>query len=388
VSAGAVPGRDPPRRSLDEWLGPTSETFARSLVRYRLTAGVSLGRNVRVRVETSDRGGELVKLAPAGSAVLASEAALLAALEAIGPLRHASVPEIVGSREPRSATEHARGGPATGQGLVIRLIPGATSLRQAVLDSTGWEVRVFATLGRALGELHAIPSGALSKRELPPFQPWILRMLAPPRRTYEVSSAGQLAFLKRLQAVPAIEDLFERVRSASVAGRRRSIVHGDLKWDNVLVRYPSETNDEPRVWLVDWEFAGAGDPLWDAGTFLSEFLALWALSIPITGGSPLDHYAALAAYPLDDMQPAIRSFWNAYVDQMRVNPVATRSALIDATRLCGLRLLQTVYERLQGSLEMSLHMFLLLQLGLNIMADPESAAEGLLGLPGPSESGT
>ena len=35
------------------------------------------------------------------------------------------------------------------------------------------------------------------------------------------------------------------------------VIHGDLKWDNVMVRRTGQ------VVLVDWELAGTGDPRWD-----------------------------------------------------------------------------------------------------------------------------
>ena len=38
---------------------------------------------------------------------------------------------------------------------------------------------------------------------------------------------------------------------------------------------------------------------------LSEFVAFWALSIPVVDGEP---YEELAKYPIEDMQPAIRAF--------------------------------------------------------------------------------
>jgi aminoglycoside phosphotransferase (APT) family kinase protein len=154
-------------------------------------------------------------------------------------------------------------------------------------------------------------------------------------------------------------------------------VHNDLKWDNILV-HPSEGETEPtEVKIIDWEMAGIGDPCWDVGTVLSEFVAFWALSIPVVDGEP---YEGLAKYPIEDMQPAIRAFWDGYSGAMEFDRATARERLLKSVRFAGARLIQTAYERTQTMTHLTPHIYLLLQLSLNIMERPEDAAEGLFGI--------
>jgi len=48
------------------------------------------------------------------------------------------------------------------------------------------------------------------------------------------------------------------------------LVHGDLKWDNVLVAPAPAAG----VRLVDWELSGRGDPAWDVASWLAHAVAL------------------------------------------------------------------------------------------------------------------
>ncbi len=157
-------------------------------------------------------------------------------------------------------------------------------------------------------------------------------------------------------------------------------IHNDLKWDNILVHPRDGETELTEVKIIDWEMAGIGDPCWDVGTVLSEFVAFWALSIPVVGGEP---YEGLAKYPIEDMQPAIRAFWESYAEAMEFDRATARERLIKSVRFAGARLIQTAYERTQTMTHLTPHIYLLLQLSLNIMEGPEDAAEGLFGIPLP-----
>ncbi|MEZ4571350.1 MAG: phosphotransferase [Thermomicrobiales bacterium] len=161
-------------------------------------------------------------------------------------------------------------------------------------------------------------------------------------------------------------------------------MHHDLKWDNILV-YPKEETGPTEVKIIDWEMAGIGDPCWDVGTLLSEFVAFWALSIPVVGGEP---YEGLAKYPIEDMQPAIRASGRELcVEAMEFDQAKARERLMSVS-FAGARLIQTAYERTQTMTHLTPHIYLLLQLSLNIMEAPEDAAEGLFGIPLPDGAGT
>ena len=195
------------------------------------------------------------------------------------------------------------------------------------------------------------------------------------------ASTGSLRVVSLIQGSEVFTTALENISQSINADM---LIHNDLKWDNILV-HPKEGETElTEVKIIDWEMAGIGDPCWDVGTVLSEFVAFWALSIPVVGGEP---YEGLAKYPIEEMQPAIRAFWESYAGAMEFDRATTRERLIKSVRFAGARLIQTAYERTQTMTDLTPHIYLLLQLSLNIMEGPEDAAEGLFGIPLPDGVG-
>jgi Ser/Thr protein kinase RdoA (MazF antagonist) len=83
-----------------------------------------------------------------------------------------------------------------------------------------------------------------------------------------------LAIRSRPALCAQIEGLNEHL-----AAMPNTLVHGDARWQNVLVHYGDDgqlTTDEA-VTLIDWEFAGEGPPGWDVGGIIQSFLAFHLL---------------------------------------------------------------------------------------------------------------
>jgi len=132
--------------------------------------------------------------------------------------------------------------------------------------------------------------------------------------------------------------------------------------------------------IVDWELADLGDPCWDIGSVFSNYLSHWLLSIPITGEVPPERFMELARYPLERMQPALRACWQAYMRRSKLDPAHTDRWLVRATIYAAARLIQTAFEHLQMAAHLIGNIVCLVQLSLNILRQPQAAAE-LLGLP-------
>lgn len=266
---------------------------------------------------------------------------------------------------------------ASDKTLALDLVPDSETLRTAIAHHVTPLEQPLASVGAALAQIHriAMPTNPvcslLSGMSAHP----IVRGRLGPKTLEGMSTASR----KLATLIDEIEPLKFQLSLLS-GGSRRCLIHNDLKWDNILV-HPKEGETEPTdVKIIDWEMAGIGDPCWDVGTVLSEFVAFWATSIPVVGGEP---YEGLAKYPIEDMQPAIRAFWESYAETMEFDRVTARERLIKSVRFAGARLIQTAYERTQTMTHLTPHIYLLLQLSLNIMEGPEDAAEGLFGIPLP-----
>lgn len=173
--------------------------------------------------------------------------------------------------------------------------------------------------GVAVGRVH---------RTIPPrfgAAPWMLSALLPQWGAYEWLPPACGAFLHRLAAVREFREAFDRLR---LQWRPGCLVHGDLRWANALF---DAAYSPPRVWLVDWELAAAGDPAWDLGSVLADVAA----SNAIENRDPADWRRMLAL---------CRPFFAAYQSEARLAPEVWRERLERSVRCAGVRLVQTVIE--------------------------------------------
>ena len=127
--------------------------------------------------------------------------------------------------------------------LVTRLVSAGTWTRHAAREAGN-----LRRIGAALRVLHSLPP-----------RPGIRR----------VSFAAQAKFLEgQLGAAGSAHAEVRRVSAAAfdTLAAREAIVtlcHNDLHHLNIL-------DDGERLWLVDWEYGGCGDPLFDLASFLCQ----------------------------------------------------------------------------------------------------------------------
>jgi aminoglycoside phosphotransferase (APT) family kinase protein len=258
--------------------------------------------------------------------------------------------------------------------LVLELVRDAESLREHHVRRRRFSVRLGATLGAALAALHR---PGVATAEVGGSPPWILSLHRPHSALFREVSSANLRLIRVLQRFPVFGERLDELREG---WRREAVVHNDVKWDNVLV---VRSEKAFQVKLIDWELADVGDPCWDVGGAFNDYLSQWLLSIPITGDAPPERFLELAPYPLERMQPAIRAFWSAYVHGMGLEPASAERWLERAVRYAAARLVQTAYEQMQGSWQLTGNVVCILQLSLNILQRPRHAAAHLLGIPLP-----
>jgi thiamine kinase-like enzyme len=135
--------------------------------------------------------------------------------------------------------------------------------------------------GEALRTLHSLP-----------VRPGIAR----------VSFAAQARFLEEQLGAPGSEHAAVRRIAASafetLAGREQivALCHNDLHHLNIL-------DDGERLWLVDWEYGGRGDPLFDLASFLCQQESTHEERRVL-----LSAYAGDAAVPIELVEAACRAF--------------------------------------------------------------------------------
>lgn len=189
--------------------------------------------------------------------------------------------------------------------LVLDAVPGTplsdTALAQGGLDP-GTRSAMCA-YGRAVARVHRVRPPPIGH------PPWLLSALEPGWGGYGWLPGPCRELLVRLAATREMREGFRRAASAWQAG---CLVHGDLRWANVLVALDEEP---PRAWLVDWELACLGDAAWDVGSVLADLLAA-AASRSLEAGDPpgvwepalafLGGYRTAAALPEEEWTRLVR----------------------------------------------------------------------------------
>ena len=265
--------------------------------------------------------------------------------------------------------------------LVLELLREAQDFHEYHTRNARFSVSLSALLGKALSVLHHITAQALADSPVSAQKkrtPWALGMDRPQAGFISEASYAGLQIFRIVQNTPGFVALLAELRAG---WRFDALTHNDIKWSNCLIHPGTGSRQRPELKIIDWEFAHPGDACWDTGAAFSAYLGSWVQSIPVSGAEPPDRFFDLARYPLERVQPAIRSFWNAYVKERNFNASETEEHLVRAVKYSAARLIQTCYEQMQYSPTLTGNVVCMLQLSSNILQRPGEAIVHLLGLP-------
>lgn len=188
-----------------------------------------------------------------------------------------------------------------------------------------------------------------------------------------------IAGLQLIEAVQRSERLSRHLdRLAATQPTAETLVHGDLRWENVLV--DDREQAPPRIRLVDWEFAGQGEAVWDVACFMAACLSAWIASVPQIPGVPPDRLIELAGLPLEAVTPGLVAFRLAYQQGRGGAGAAGAAWTLRCAELVAVRLVHLALEATGDAEALRTAPVLHLQVALNILDDPAGAARELLGM--------
>jgi len=262
--------------------------------------------------------------------------------------------------------------------LVLRLLPDAESLYMYHQRHKRLPPGVGRELGKALGLYHTQAGVLLDDPVLRPLLPRQVPVIL----TLERGGHDALARFGRVG--PALSALFvqhgdfqRHLDRLGADWRFDCLIHGDMKWDNVLL-FPTAEQMDFRV--VDWELADIGDAGWDVGGVLQSFLSAWIQSMPIASGLPPVAYVGMATRPLHAMRPAMREFWDTYTAAREFHGARRDAELERCMRFAAAKLAWSTAEQCAQSPALDPVARAALQVSLNVVADPARAVRELLGV--------
>lgn len=264
--------------------------------------------------------------------------------------------------------------------LVTALVPDGCSVRELHRLRRACPRAIGEWLAQALAACHHIRPAMLPSsfsRHVSPQVPWILTVDTERDGMNDPQSPAKGEILAIIRQEPR---LVEGLRTLREQWRPTAMTHGDLKWDNCLLPLPHPAAPLTRLVVIDWETCAPGDPAWDIGSIFHSYIAQWVLSMPTAAGLSAEGMVVRADLPIELMHPALQRFWHTYCHAMNLSETEAAEGLSRSVRSAGARLLQTAYEQMHRASRVSPHSVYLLQLGDNLLHDPEAAAHDLLNL--------
>ena len=265
--------------------------------------------------------------------------------------------------------------------LCVELFQGAPTFTAFHGASGSLPADLAAQVGTVLGDWHRdlrLKTGDARFGGLFPARlPWILDLQSSPLQTTHPQGPGALFVANTLRSDAALRGAFSELARSYTPS---CLIHGDLKWDNLLV---VQGEDGPSVRFVDWEIADIGDPLWDVAGVMQSYLLAWLLSMPLGSSLPGAQMEARARYPLASVQKALQAFWRAYADARALQDEPAE--LLRALRFTAGRLAQTTYESGVTYKAAIPQLRFMLELCRNTLLKTENAVHDLLGMPWPTQ---
>jgi aminoglycoside phosphotransferase (APT) family kinase protein len=262
--------------------------------------------------------------------------------------------------------------------VLTPIIAGLPVLASAVVVLGTFPVSLAVCLGEAIGTYHqTVTLSAVNHADaalFPRTVPWILS-------AHRHDQAPPQSLVRANQQILAIihqyADFHKHLDALHEAWQFDTFIHGDMKWENCIVH---PVNGEPQVRIVDWETADFGDACWDLGAIFQAYLTYWIMSIPVQGKLPPFEYVSKAPFPLEAMQPALGAFWLAYVRTRGIAETEQAEMLQRSMNYGAARMLQTAFEYMYYSPQITANALSLLQVSLNILSDTGNAVQDLLNL--------
>ncbi len=268
-----------------------------------------------------------------------------------------------------------------GNVLILELFPESENLSEMHARTGTFPNYIAASLGTSLGTYHRDISNTINevrvKKIFPETVPWMLTMDPGYIQQMKNADPNYYHFFSIIDKYPEFLASIEKLRNE---WHVNSLIHGDMKWDNCIVFKDSDLSTQNlKIKIIDWELADLGDSSWDVGAIFQTFLSLWVMSISPEESSSRQPERE-AKYDITEMQPAIRSFWNAYVETMSFDKIGQIKILEKCSKYAAIRMIQTVYEQVHFMKQLTKNSIYLLQLSLNILKNPGEAISALLGL--------
>lgn len=151
--------------------------------------------------------------------------------------------------------------------IFMTYLPNTQSVGTMIRRDPGLEITMIEDMARVLAMLHAAPLSVLPEGLRFARKPhWVFRLRESPSPLPSLRSRGPAA-VEWVESVLADAPLMALLDELGRNWPMQSLIHGDIKNDNILVVPGREV-----IKLIDWERADIGDPAFDIGCGAAGFI--------------------------------------------------------------------------------------------------------------------
>ncbi len=260
--------------------------------------------------------------------------------------------------------------------VTVQLLPETENLHLWMEQAGSIPDSVARGVGDFIGQFSSVECNELlasiHERLCPGTSPWILSF--PVDQGAGFLSPANARLLSLLQSDDLITTSLDNLRSNWKAV---SLMHGDLKWNNILVA--TDGVAEPDWYVIDWEMLDRGDPLWDLATMVQCWWYYWILSTPTQYLTDLDDLRARRMQAFEETRPSLDALWDGFQTATGLSNEVRVETRRTVARFAAARLLQTVYELLHSEESMGVSAEIMVQMSRRMLESPESLSEFLPG---------
>lgn len=158
------------------------------------------------------------------------------------------------------------------------------------------------------------------------------------------------------------------------------LTHNHLNLDNILVHSKWEQLDDCLVRLIDWKTCGWGDPTFDLGTLIANYLEIWLCSLVVDPTIKLEETLELAVTPLEVLQPSILSLIRAYLNAFPKILEYRSDFLLRVVQFAGLVLIHKAQEMIQERKHFNRINIYTLQVAKSLLTLPQESVLTVFGI--------
>lgn len=225
--------------------------------------------------------------------------------------------------------------------LALEMLPNAENFVEYQFYGGVLDGALAESVGEAFASFHSLcpvlDAAELTSVSIPRRVPWILFF----HRDNNRVSRGVIALGDRIRSDSLLSSEMDRL---SDAWSRTTWIHGDMKWDNLLLC--DEKDGRHKVIIIDWELFDLGDPLWDVGGFIHSFMVSSIGRRLKAAPSDDGHDIGLVMEDFKHSNLFLSSMWGHYATKRNFGVRESRLELLRTMEFAAARMLQTAFEGL------------------------------------------